>query len=217
MIYSDDIRLRTVEREDIPTFLRWFNDPEVRRYLLMFEPMSKAKEERWFEARLDRTERLPVWHRGPGRRRLAAHRQPGPAPHRLGQQQLHLRHCHRRAGLLGQGLWHQGHARRPALCLSLAQPAPGRAGGVRLQPARDARLREGRLSSGRHPPRGALSGRRLPRRARDGDPAQRVRTTFARAGLLTVPRVAQLGAVRRPHVSSCAQSAGCARLETAQQ
>jgi RimJ/RimL family protein N-acetyltransferase len=56
MIYSEDIRLRTVEREDIPTFLRWFNDPEVRRYLLMFEPMSKAKEERWFEARLDRTD-----------------------------------------------------------------------------------------------------------------------------------------------------------------
>ncbi len=56
MIYSDDIRLRAIEREDIPTFVRWFNDPEVRRYLLMFEPMSKVKEERWFEARLDRTD-----------------------------------------------------------------------------------------------------------------------------------------------------------------
>lgn len=56
MIYEEDIRLRAVEREDIPTFVRWFNDPEVRRYLLMFEPMSKAKEERWFEARLDRTD-----------------------------------------------------------------------------------------------------------------------------------------------------------------
>lgn len=54
MIYGDGIRLRAIEREDIPTFVRWFNDPEVRRFLLMFEPMSKAKEERWFEARLDR-------------------------------------------------------------------------------------------------------------------------------------------------------------------
>ena len=54
MIYSEGIRLRSIEREDIPTFVRWFNDPEVRRYLLMFEPMSKAKEERWFEARLDK-------------------------------------------------------------------------------------------------------------------------------------------------------------------
>jgi diamine N-acetyltransferase len=55
MIYFDDIRLRSIEREDIPTFLRWFNDPEVRRYLLMFEPMSKVKEERWFEAQQNRT------------------------------------------------------------------------------------------------------------------------------------------------------------------
>jgi RimJ/RimL family protein N-acetyltransferase len=52
MIYSEEIRLRSVEREDIPTFVRWFNDPEVRRYLAVFEPMSKVKEERWFEARL---------------------------------------------------------------------------------------------------------------------------------------------------------------------
>jgi len=56
MIYEEDIRLRAVEREDIPTFVRWFNDPEVRRYLLMFEPMSKAKEERWFEDRQNRTD-----------------------------------------------------------------------------------------------------------------------------------------------------------------
>lgn len=54
MIYEDDIRLRAVEREDIPTYVRWFNDPEVRRNLLMFEPMSKVKEERWFEDRLAR-------------------------------------------------------------------------------------------------------------------------------------------------------------------
>lgn len=54
MIYDDGIRLRAIEREDIPTFVRWFNDPDVRRFLLAFEPMSKAKEERWFEARLDK-------------------------------------------------------------------------------------------------------------------------------------------------------------------
>jgi len=54
MIYEEDIRLRAVEREDIPTFVRWFNDPEVRRNLLMFEPMSRVKEERWFDDRLAR-------------------------------------------------------------------------------------------------------------------------------------------------------------------
>jgi len=52
MIYGENLRLRAIEREDIPTFLRWFNDPEVRRHLLMHEPMSRAKEERWFEEHL---------------------------------------------------------------------------------------------------------------------------------------------------------------------
>lgn len=53
MLYGERVRLRGIEREDIPTFVRWFNDPEVRQYLLMYEPMSKAKEERWFEAQLE--------------------------------------------------------------------------------------------------------------------------------------------------------------------
>lgn len=52
MIYGERVRLRAIEREDIPTFVRWFNDPEVRHFLLMYEPMSKAKEEQWFEERL---------------------------------------------------------------------------------------------------------------------------------------------------------------------
>jgi diamine N-acetyltransferase len=54
MLYGEHIRLRGVEREDIPTFVRWFNDPEVRRGLLMYAPMSKAQEERWFEDMLER-------------------------------------------------------------------------------------------------------------------------------------------------------------------
>jgi RimJ/RimL family protein N-acetyltransferase len=43
MIYGKGIRLRAIEREDIPTFLRWFNDPEVREGLLMFGPMGRAE------------------------------------------------------------------------------------------------------------------------------------------------------------------------------
>lgn len=54
MLIGDRVRLRGIEREDLPTFVRWFNDPEVRQYLLMYEPMSKAKEERWFEEMLER-------------------------------------------------------------------------------------------------------------------------------------------------------------------
>lgn len=54
MLIGDRVRLRGIEREDLPTFVRWFNDPEVRQYLIMYEPMSMAKEERWFEEMLER-------------------------------------------------------------------------------------------------------------------------------------------------------------------
>jgi hypothetical protein len=43
MIFWERVRLRGIEREDIPTFLRWFNDPEVRQYLLMKKPGLKKK------------------------------------------------------------------------------------------------------------------------------------------------------------------------------
>jgi UDP-4-amino-4,6-dideoxy-N-acetyl-beta-L-altrosamine N-acetyltransferase len=53
MIYGEKVRLRRVEREDIPTFVRWFNDPEVREFLVMDRPLSMAEEERWFEGQLE--------------------------------------------------------------------------------------------------------------------------------------------------------------------
>jgi RimJ/RimL family protein N-acetyltransferase len=53
MLFGSRVRLRAIERADIPAFVRWFNDPEVRHYLTMYEPMSAAKEERWFEAQLE--------------------------------------------------------------------------------------------------------------------------------------------------------------------
>jgi RimJ/RimL family protein N-acetyltransferase len=53
MILGKKTRLRAIEREDIPTFVRWLNDPEVRHYLKMYLPMSKAEEEDWFEAYLE--------------------------------------------------------------------------------------------------------------------------------------------------------------------
>jgi len=51
-IQGKRLRLRGIERSDIPAFLRWFNDPEVRSYLQMYMPMSTAQEELWFEAQL---------------------------------------------------------------------------------------------------------------------------------------------------------------------
>jgi RimJ/RimL family protein N-acetyltransferase len=52
VILGKKTRLRAIEREDIPTFVRWLNDPEVRRYLKLYLPMSKAEEEEWFTAHL---------------------------------------------------------------------------------------------------------------------------------------------------------------------
>jgi RimJ/RimL family protein N-acetyltransferase len=59
MIYGERIRLRSVEREDLPRFVEWFNDPEVRQYMGRALPMSLEEEEAWFEGleRLDPLER----------------------------------------------------------------------------------------------------------------------------------------------------------------
>lgn len=49
MIYGERIRLRGVEREDLPQFVTWLNDPEVVDGLSMFLPLSMADEIKWFE------------------------------------------------------------------------------------------------------------------------------------------------------------------------
>jgi diamine N-acetyltransferase len=50
MIYGERLRLRAAEREDLPRFVAWLNDPEVIRFLKHNWPMSMAQEERWFES-----------------------------------------------------------------------------------------------------------------------------------------------------------------------
>ncbi len=50
MIYGERVRLRGVEREDLPHFVRWLNDPEVRRGLTLYRPLSLAEEEEWFRS-----------------------------------------------------------------------------------------------------------------------------------------------------------------------
>lgn len=49
MIYGDRVRLRHAERADLPKFVAWLNDPEVRRGLVLYLPLSQAEEEEWFE------------------------------------------------------------------------------------------------------------------------------------------------------------------------
>jgi RimJ/RimL family protein N-acetyltransferase len=52
MIEGLKTHLRRIERTDIPTFVRWFSDPEVREFLLINRPISIAEEELWFERQL---------------------------------------------------------------------------------------------------------------------------------------------------------------------
>lgn len=52
MIYGDRVRLRHVEQEDLPQFVIWLNDPEVRHGLALRFPLSMAEEKNWFEAML---------------------------------------------------------------------------------------------------------------------------------------------------------------------
>ena len=54
MIYGDGIRLRAPEKDDLPRFVAWLNDPEVRENLVMYLPISMAQEEKWFEEILKR-------------------------------------------------------------------------------------------------------------------------------------------------------------------
>ncbi len=57
MIVGKKVRLRPIERDDLPRFVEWFADPEVRRYLAVYLPFSLAQEERWFEGLQGRLER----------------------------------------------------------------------------------------------------------------------------------------------------------------
>ena len=51
---GEKVRLRPIERSDLPRYVAWFGDPEVRRHLAIYLPFSLAQEERWFEGLLER-------------------------------------------------------------------------------------------------------------------------------------------------------------------
>lgn len=54
VIRSQRVYLRPAERDDLPAFVRWFADAEVRRHLALRAPFSLAMEEKWFEGMPDR-------------------------------------------------------------------------------------------------------------------------------------------------------------------
>jgi RimJ/RimL family protein N-acetyltransferase len=49
MLIGKRLRLRAIEREDLPRFVAWLNDPEVTRHLPFRAPLSLAQEEKWYE------------------------------------------------------------------------------------------------------------------------------------------------------------------------
>lgn len=52
IIRGERVYLRPAERDDIPTFVRWFNDADVLANLAMSAPISGAGEAAWFERML---------------------------------------------------------------------------------------------------------------------------------------------------------------------
>ncbi len=53
MIYGERIRLRAPERDDIPLFTTWLNDPEIREFISNHAPISSSDEENWFDHMLE--------------------------------------------------------------------------------------------------------------------------------------------------------------------
>ena len=49
MIIGKDVRLRAMERSDLPLFVSWFADPDVREFLTTRSLYSMSFEEGWYE------------------------------------------------------------------------------------------------------------------------------------------------------------------------
>jgi RimJ/RimL family protein N-acetyltransferase len=49
MASEQKLRLRPLEREDLHWFVEWFADPEVLEFLGLHNPLSQAREEKWFD------------------------------------------------------------------------------------------------------------------------------------------------------------------------
>lgn len=50
MIVGTKVRLRAMERSDLPLFVTWFNDPQVTAGLMLSIPLSFEDEQNWFDS-----------------------------------------------------------------------------------------------------------------------------------------------------------------------
>lgn len=49
MLRGNRVKLGPIKREYINSFLKWFTDPEITQYLIMYRPMTRMMEEDWIE------------------------------------------------------------------------------------------------------------------------------------------------------------------------
>jgi RimJ/RimL family protein N-acetyltransferase len=52
VIYGETIVLRAIEREDLPAYVTWLNDPQVLEQFGQMVPLSLTREEQWYEQML---------------------------------------------------------------------------------------------------------------------------------------------------------------------
>jgi RimJ/RimL family protein N-acetyltransferase len=53
MLQGERVRLRPIERDDLPNYVVWINDPDVLAYFGTYLPMNLAQETAWFESMLN--------------------------------------------------------------------------------------------------------------------------------------------------------------------
>lgn len=58
-LIGERLYLRPIEPNDVPLFLQWFNDEDVRQYLGMIFPMNSLREEEWVKKLYESRNDLP--------------------------------------------------------------------------------------------------------------------------------------------------------------
>jgi len=172
MIVGNKVRLRPIERADLPRFVEWFADPEVRRYLLLYLPFSLAQEERWFESMLGRVERQESVL-------LAIETSDGVHIGNIGLHSINWKDRNAELGItIGEkAYWNQGYgtdAIRTMLGLAFREMNLRRATGGRRQRARNPLLRESGIPQGRDLTRCSVQRGSVPRSVRDEHPTDGV-------------------------------------------
>ena len=105
MIYGERIRFRGAEKDDLPLFLEWVNDPEVIAGLTIYLPMAMWEEEAWFEN---------LSKRSPAERPLVVEIRDGDGWHLIGNSGFHDLDTVARSAEVGimlgdKSIWNQGY------------------------------------------------------------------------------------------------------------